>query len=118
MLLPVVLLGLSLLCEASPVPLKVAVVGGGPGGSSAAFWLSLAKQRAPAGTSIDITVFEQESRVGGRKCTHSTTRIFLKLFSRKHNHSPLRRSLVSTHRTWRVDLRIFQSKHDAGGIRV
>jgi predicted NAD/FAD-binding protein len=66
--LPALILGPSLLFEeVSAASYKVAIVGAGAGGSSASYWLSLAKKRAPAGTNVDITVYEQDNRVGGRK---------------------------------------------------
>ncbi|CAE6403624.1 unnamed protein product [Rhizoctonia solani] len=68
--LPALILGPSLLFdEVSAASYKVAVIGAGAGGSSASYWLSLAKQRAPAGTNVDITVYEKENRVGGRSTT-------------------------------------------------
>ncbi|CUA74616.1 hypothetical protein RSOLAG22IIIB_05623 [Rhizoctonia solani] len=70
MFLPALILGPSLfLDEVAATSLKVAIVGAGAGGSSASYWLSLAKQRAAAGTNIDITVYEQNNRVGGRSTT-------------------------------------------------
>ncbi|KAG9118504.1 hypothetical protein FRC07_006951, partial [Ceratobasidium sp. 392] len=48
---------------------NVAVVGAGAGGSSAAYWLSLAKQRAPGGINLTVTVYEKETRIGGRTTT-------------------------------------------------
>ncbi|KAG8693460.1 hypothetical protein FRC11_002883, partial [Ceratobasidium sp. 423] len=70
MFLPALILGPSLLFnEASAASVKVAIVGAGAGGSSASYWLSLAKQRAAAGTNLDITVYEQNNRVGGRSTT-------------------------------------------------
>ncbi|KAF8704712.1 Prenylcysteine lyase, partial [Rhizoctonia solani] len=63
----VLILGSSLLFnEASAVSFKVAVIGAGAGGSSASYWLSLAKQRAAKGINIGVTVFEQDNRIGGR----------------------------------------------------
>ncbi|QRW17280.1 prenylcysteine lyase [Rhizoctonia solani] len=68
--LPALILGPSLLFnEVSATTYKVAIVGAGAGGSSASYWLSLAKQRAPAGTNVEITVYEQDKRVGGRSTT-------------------------------------------------
>ncbi|CAE6419024.1 unnamed protein product [Rhizoctonia solani] len=68
--LPALILGPSLLFnEVSATTYKVAIVGAGAGGSSASYWLSLAKQRAPAGTNVEITVYEQDNRVGGRSTT-------------------------------------------------
>ncbi|CAE6428428.1 unnamed protein product [Rhizoctonia solani] len=63
-------LGSSLLFhEISAASSKVAIIGAGAGGSSAAYWLRHAKQRAVPGTDIEITIFEQENRVGGRCAT-------------------------------------------------
>ncbi|KAH7327699.1 Prenylcysteine lyase-domain-containing protein [Rhizoctonia solani] len=70
MFLPALVLGPSLLLDqVSATSLKVAIIGAGAGGSSASFWLSLAKQRASAETNIDITVYEQNNRIGGRSTT-------------------------------------------------
>ncbi|CAE6509823.1 unnamed protein product [Rhizoctonia solani] len=70
MFLPALILGPSLfLDEVTATSLKVAIIGAGAGGSSASYWLSLAKQRAAAGTNVDITVYEQDNRVGGRSTT-------------------------------------------------
>ena len=55
----------------SPSSNRVAIIGAGAGGSSAAYWISLAQQRW--GLDIDIDVYEQRSYIGGRKCTvHAT----------------------------------------------
>lgn len=69
MLFPSALLfGLTQLSVASASkPVKVAVIGAGAGGSSASFWLSLAKQRAAPGTDVSVTVYEKDTRVGGRE---------------------------------------------------
>lgn len=45
---------------------KVAIIGAGAGGSSAAFWIASAKRRY--GLHVEIDVFERESYVGGRTC--------------------------------------------------
>ena len=49
------------------VPHKIAIIGAGAGGSSAAFWASKAKARA--GVSVEIDVFDREQYVGGRSTT-------------------------------------------------
>ena len=49
------------------VPHKIAIVGAGAGGSSAAFWISKAKARA--GVSVEIDVYERTEHVGGRSTT-------------------------------------------------
>lgn len=43
---------------------RVAVIGAGAGGSSAAFWLGLAKQRY--GLDVEVDVYEKSDYVGGR----------------------------------------------------
>lgn len=47
-----------------PVPHRIAIVGAGPAGSSAAFWAAKAKARS--GVSVEIDVFEKSDYVGGR----------------------------------------------------
>lgn len=42
---------------------RVAIVGAGAGGSSAAFWISKAKERF--GIDVEIDVFEREDYIGG-----------------------------------------------------
>ena len=49
------------------LPHKIAVIGAGPAGSSAAFWASKAKSRA--GIAVEIDVYEREGYVGGRSTT-------------------------------------------------
>ncbi|CAD6974433.1 unnamed protein product, partial [Tilletia controversa] len=44
-------------------PKRVAIIGGGAGGTSAAFFLSRAQQ------DVEITLFEKEARLGGRSTT-------------------------------------------------
>lgn len=45
---------------------RIAIIGAGAGGSSAAFWLSQAKERW--GLDVEIDVFEERDYVGGREC--------------------------------------------------
>ena len=45
---------------------RIAIIGGGAGGSSSAFWLEQAKSRF--GLDIDVHVFEKEDRIGGSEC--------------------------------------------------
>ncbi|KAK2461697.1 hypothetical protein APHAL10511_006160 [Amanita phalloides] len=47
-----------------PATPRIAIIGAGAGGSSAAFWLSKAKQRS--GLDIEVDIYEQSSYVGGR----------------------------------------------------
>lgn len=44
---------------------RIAIIGAGAGGTSAAFWLSKAKERY--GLDIEVDIYEQSSYVGGRK---------------------------------------------------
>ena len=50
----------------APVPNRIAIVGAGAGGSSAAFWISKAKERF--GLDIEIDVYDKNAYIGGRKC--------------------------------------------------
>ncbi|KAG9083440.1 hypothetical protein FS749_006028 [Ceratobasidium sp. UAMH 11750] len=50
---------------APPSP-KVAIIGAGAGGSSAAYWISLAKRRISPGTQLDIDVYDKNNYIGGR----------------------------------------------------
>ncbi|KAH8831889.1 Prenylcysteine lyase-domain-containing protein [Flagelloscypha sp. PMI_526] len=45
-------------------PSKVAIIGAGAGGSSAAYWIKKAKERF--GVDIDIDIFEKSNYIGGR----------------------------------------------------
>lgn len=49
--------------SSEPKPPRVAIIGAGAGGSSAAFWISKAKERY--GLDIEIDVYDRESYVGG-----------------------------------------------------
>jgi prenylcysteine oxidase/farnesylcysteine lyase len=42
---------------------RIAIIGAGAGGSSAAFWISKAKERY--GVSVDVDVYEKEGYIGG-----------------------------------------------------
>lgn len=48
-----------------PTSPRVAIIGAGAAGSSAAFWISKAKERF--GVDVEIDVYEQANYVGGRK---------------------------------------------------
>lgn len=50
---------------------RVAIVGAGPGGSAAAFWISKANERSNLSTSVEI--YEQENYIGGRELTFYIT---------------------------------------------
>jgi len=43
---------------------RIAIIGAGAGGSSAAFWISKAKERF--GLDVEIDVYERETYIGGR----------------------------------------------------
>jgi hypothetical protein len=49
--------------------LRIAIIGAGAGGSSAAFWTSLAKKRH--NVSVHVDIYEQSDYIGGRKSFHS-----------------------------------------------
>ena len=49
------------------VPNRIAIIGAGAGGSSAAFWISKAKERF--GLDVEIDVYDKNSYIGGRKCS-------------------------------------------------
>ncbi|KAF8973540.1 Prenylcysteine lyase-domain-containing protein [Flammula alnicola] len=61
----------SLLPEAEDAPVsgtsRIAIIGAGAGGSSAAFWISKAKERF--GLDVEIDVYESRSYIGGRSIT-------------------------------------------------
>ena len=44
---------------------RVAIIGAGAGGSSAAFWISKAKERY--GLDVEVDIFESRSYIGGRE---------------------------------------------------
>lgn len=44
---------------------KIAIIGAGAGGSSAAFWISKAKERF--GLDVDVDIYESLSYIGGRE---------------------------------------------------
>lgn len=46
-------------------PYRVAIIGAGAGGSSAAFWLTRAQNRTPE-HGVQVDVFEKETYIGGR----------------------------------------------------
>jgi len=57
----------------SPIPPhRVAIIGAGAGGSSAAFWLARAQNRTPE-HQLEIEIFEKESYIGGSElhCAHA-----------------------------------------------
>jgi prenylcysteine oxidase / farnesylcysteine lyase len=52
--------------EDIPSPIRIAIIGAGAGGSSAAFWLSKARTRL--GVNFEIDVYESRDYIGGREC--------------------------------------------------
>lgn len=48
-----------------PINNKVAIIGAGAGGSSAAFWIGKARERF--GVDVEVEIYEQNSYIGGRK---------------------------------------------------
>ncbi|KAH9075769.1 FAD/NAD-P-binding domain-containing protein [Lactarius deliciosus] len=51
----------------TPQPPRIAIIGAGAGGSSAAFWISKAKERS--GLDIEIDIYERNDYIGGRSTT-------------------------------------------------
>lgn len=45
---------------------RIAIIGAGAAGSSAAFWISKAKQRSEIDVQVDV--YERASYIGGREC--------------------------------------------------
>ena len=45
---------------------RVAIIGAGAGGTSAAFWIAKAKERF--GLDIEVDLYEKEDYIGGRMC--------------------------------------------------
>lgn len=48
---------------------RIAIIGAGAGGSSAAFWIGKAKERY--GLDVEVDLYEREGYVGGRECLFS-----------------------------------------------
>ena len=46
-------------------PPRIAIIGAGAGGSSAAFWIAKAKERS--GLDVEIDIYERNDYIGGRK---------------------------------------------------
>jgi len=51
--------------EQAQAPPRIAIIGAGAGGSSAAFWISKARERY--GLEVEIDVYERSDYIGGRK---------------------------------------------------
>ena len=80
-------------------PHRIAIIGAGAGGSSAAFWVAKAKQRA--GVSVEVDVFERENYVGGRTFTCLTFREWFvftgRVIDRQHRGLSLQRYNLQPH---------------------
>ncbi|KAJ1925524.1 hypothetical protein EC988_010354, partial [Linderina pennispora] len=63
------LLGVAAVTE--PAPRRVAIIGAGPAGSAAAYFLQ--QESAKRGSNIDIAVFERSGLVGGRVRSSTVT---------------------------------------------
>lgn len=46
---------------------RIAVIGAGAGGSSAAFWIAKAKERFPELEDVQVDVYEKTDKIGGSK---------------------------------------------------
>jgi prenylcysteine oxidase/farnesylcysteine lyase len=53
--------------QAAKITPRIAVIGAGAGGSSAAFWISKAKERS--NIDVEVDVYERASYIGGRECS-------------------------------------------------
>ncbi|KAH8992059.1 FAD/NAD-P-binding domain-containing protein [Lactarius akahatsu] len=51
----------------TPQPPRIAIIGAGAGGSSAAFWIAKAKERS--GLDVEIDIYERNDYIGGRSTT-------------------------------------------------
>jgi prenylcysteine oxidase/farnesylcysteine lyase len=51
----------------TPRPPRIAIIGAGAGGSSAAFWIAKAKERS--GLDVEVDIYERNDYIGGRKLT-------------------------------------------------
>lgn len=79
-------------------PPRVAIIGAGAGGSSAAYWLSLSRTRA--NLTFDIDVYERSDYIGGREspCVRWANVSCLPASCREYDRVPVRKRRVSTHR--------------------
>lgn len=51
--------------ETTQRPPRIAIIGAGAGGSSAAFWIAKAKERS--GINVEIDIYERNDYIGGRE---------------------------------------------------
>lgn len=66
------------------VPLKIAIIGAGAGGSTAAFWIAKAQQSL--GVHIEVDVYERSDYIGGRAyCMPSTGKLSPTASNRQHH---------------------------------
>lgn len=67
------------------IPNRIAIIGAGAAGSSAAFWIGKAKERF--GLDVDVDVYDKNEYIGGRKCSFdlstSAHGLRINLYSRK-----------------------------------
>lgn len=56
---------------------RIAIVGAGAGGASAAFWIGKAKERY--GLNVEIDIFDSNPYIGGRECWHASRVLLLVL---------------------------------------
>lgn len=68
--------------QPSPPSSRIAIIGAGAGGSSAAFWISKAKERF--GLEVEIDVYERANYIGGRKRYFSRFLLVAQSPSRQH----------------------------------
>lgn len=61
----------------APTVPRIAIVGAGAGGSSAAFWISKAKSRF--GLDVEVDVYDRNNYIGGRRSFNGSLQHFHKL---------------------------------------
>lgn len=68
---------------------RIAIIGAGAAGSSAAFWISKGKQRSQI--DVEVDVYERASYIGGRECHVPQHASFINtsVIPREHNSLPL-----------------------------
>lgn len=69
--------------ESVEQPLRIAIIGAGAAGSSAAFWIAKAKERHEQNVHVDV--YEQSGYVGGR----TSTSTYMHPFSAHYTSHPL-----------------------------
>lgn len=94
---------------------RIAIIGAGAAGSSAAFWISKAKERSEI--DVEVDVYEREPYVGGRECYVQPVRcqlIDVSVILREHNCLPPWRSYLCTNRARCIDIRRPEQEFDEG----